>query len=50
MDETNWLEIEVDSIGDDWVYSSEGRECLLEDEEISPMEAAFMDGYEKAFD
>ena len=30
------------------IYSKEVRESLLEDDELSPMEEAFMNGYESA--
>ncbi|HLG23509.1 MAG TPA: hypothetical protein VI564_01105 [Candidatus Nanoarchaeia archaeon] len=30
------------------IYSSDVRELLLEDDELSPMEEAFMNGYESA--
>ena len=29
------------------IYSSDVRELLLEDDELSPMEEAFMNGYEQ---
>ena len=31
------------------IYSEESRESLLDDGELSPEEAAFMQGYEEAF-
>jgi len=31
------------------VYDEEGREDQLEDDELSPEEAAFMEGYEGAY-
>jgi len=41
---------------DDWdeenkerVYDKDTREQLIEDEEISPEEEGFMEGYDKAF-
>lgn len=34
-----------DDIG---IYSKEARESMLEDDELSPMEEAFMNGYEDA--
>lgn len=30
------------------IYSKDARELLLEDDELSPMEEAFMNGYEDA--
>ena len=30
------------------IYSKDGRESMLEDDELSPMEEAFMSGYEDA--
>ena len=33
---------------DDSIYSEEGREILLSDDELSPMEEGFMQGYENA--
>ena len=30
------------------IYSREVRESLLEDDELSPFEEAFMDGYDRA--
>ena len=37
------------SIGDDSIYSESVRDRLLEDDELSPEEAAFMEGYEEAY-
>ena len=35
--------------GDDFsIYSKDVRESMLEDDELSPMEEAFMNGYEDA--
>ena len=34
---------------DDGIYSENTRDQLLEDDEISPMEAAFMQGYDEAY-
>jgi len=36
--------------GDETVYESEGREVLADDDEISPEEEAFLQGYEEAGD
>lgn len=30
------------------IYSKDARESMLEDDELSPMEEAFMNGYEEA--
>ena len=30
------------------IYSEEGRETLLDEDELSPSEAAFMSGYDEA--
>lgn len=38
---------ESDLIEED-IYSEETRDALLEDDEISAIEAAFMDGYDNA--
>ena len=34
---------------DDSVYSEEAREQMVEDDELSPGEAGFMMGYDKAY-
>ena len=39
-----------DEIGDDSVYSYDGRENLIDNGEMSSAEEAFMRGYEEAFD
>lgn len=39
-----WVEEELDED----VYSEEVREVMLEDDEISPEEEAFMNGYDEA--
>lgn len=39
---------ERDSDDDTSIYSKDVRESLLEDDELSPMEEAFMNGYEDA--
>ena len=36
------------SLDDENIYSEEVRDRLLEDDELSPMEAAFMQGYDEA--
>ena len=33
---------------DENIYSEEGREMLLDEDELSPSEAAFMRGYDEA--
>ena len=38
-----------EDIGDDSIYSENVRDRLLEDDELSPEEAAFMEGYEGAY-
>ena len=37
------------SLDDENIYSENVREQLLEDDELSPMEAAFMQGYDEAY-
>jgi len=39
---------EKEFIDDESIYSKEVREQLLEDDELSPTEAAFMAGYDDA--
>ena len=34
---------------DESIYSEDVRDQLLEDDELSPMEAAFMKGYDEAY-
>ena len=42
--------VETDeSLDDENIYSENVREQLLEDDELSPMEAAFMQGYDEAY-
>ncbi|MBR9690290.1 hypothetical protein GOV08_01260 [Candidatus Woesearchaeota archaeon] len=48
--EEDWVDIELDSIGDESIYSEDGRERLVADGELSLVEDAFMQGYEEAFD
>ncbi|MBS3131884.1 hypothetical protein J4212_05615 [Candidatus Woesearchaeota archaeon] len=44
-----FTEEEIDAIeGDESIYSERVRDALLEDDELSPMEEAFMRGYEEA--
>ena len=55
MEDDDIKKIEVieeidDSIGDENVYCETGRERLVDDEEMSMVEDAFMQGYESAFD
>jgi len=38
-----------ESIDDENIYSEDVRDRLLEDDELSPMEAAFMQGYDEAY-
>jgi len=42
-----WIE-EPEGGGD--IYSNEGREDMLENDELDPYEAAFMQGYDAASD
>ena len=44
------LEIYDDDIGDENIYSDTGRERLVDDEALSIVEDAFMQGYEAAYD
>ncbi len=39
---------EEEKLGDDSIYSEATRDQLLEDDELSPMEEAFMRGYDEA--
>jgi len=39
---------EEEDLGDDSIYSEVTRDQLLEDDELSPMEEAFMRGYDEA--
>ena len=39
---------EEESEDDNSIYSKDVRESLLEDDELSPVEEAFMNGYEDA--
>ena len=39
---------EDDDMGDDSIYSKEARENLVEEDELTPEEEAFMRGYEEA--
>ncbi|MEK6983898.1 MAG: hypothetical protein AABX33_04965 [Nanoarchaeota archaeon] len=39
---------EKESDDDFSIYSKDVREALLDDDELSPMEEAFMNGYEEA--
>lgn len=50
MSAYDWYEVEMDAIGDENIYSEEGRETLIENGELSPSEAAFMQGYDEAYD
>lgn len=45
------IDIEIDnSLDDESIYSEDVRNKLLEDDELTPFEAAFMHGYEDAID
>ena len=39
---------EEENLGDDSIYSEATRDQLLDDDELSPMEEAFMRGYDEA--
>ncbi len=39
---------EEENSGDDSIYSEATRDQLLEDDELTPMEEAFMRGYDEA--
>jgi len=44
-----WKKIEEKEESDDTsIYSKDARDSLLEDDELSPFEEAFMNGYEDA--
>ena len=47
MKKDKWIE-EPEGGGD--IYSNEGREDMLENDELDPYEAAFMQGYDAASD
>ena len=42
------MDEDEDTIQDDSIYSEEKRKTLLEEDGLSPEEAAFMQGYEDA--
>jgi len=45
------IDKEIDySIDDESIYSEDVRNILVEDDELTPFEAAFMLGYEEALD
>ena len=50
MDKRNIDKRKFSTVDENWddlgIYSSDSREALLEDDEISPFEEAFMNGYE----
>jgi len=46
--ETFFDEETLGILDDENIYSEEDREQLLEDDELSPAEAAFMQGYDEA--
>ena len=48
MEEKFFLDNEPQELDDDSIYSEEVRDRLLEDDELSPMEAGFMQGYDEA--
>lgn len=43
-----WEEMQEEEETSDDIYSEKTREVLLEDDEISNFEAAFMEGYDNA--
>jgi hypothetical protein len=50
MDKEIIVEKEIEEgLDDESIYSEDVRDQLLEDDELSPMEAAFMQGYEEAY-
>ena len=50
MEDTEWIDIDMDVIGDENVYTTSGRHKLVEDEELTASEEAFMEGYEEAME
>jgi len=38
-----------ENLDDESIYSEDVRDQLLEDDELSPMEAGFMQGYDEAY-
>jgi len=38
-----------ENLDDESIYSEQVRDQLVEDDELSPMEAAFMQGYDEAY-
>ncbi len=48
--ESGKIEDVYDEIGDENVYTEQGRERLLDEEELTDVEDAFMQGYELAFE
>jgi len=50
MEEEFLIDKEVDeNLDDESIYSEQVRDQLVEDDELSPMEAAFMQGYDEAY-
>ena len=50
MEKEILVDKEVDErLDDESIYSEDVREQLLEDDELSPMEAGFMQGYDGAY-
>lgn len=43
-----WMDREEETDDDISIYSKTARESLLDDDELTPMEEAFMNGYEDA--
>jgi hypothetical protein len=45
---TRWVDLESEYEEDDTIYSEDGRESLMDDDEISAEESAFMEGWDDA--
>ncbi len=51
MEKEAIIDTELDySLDDESIYSEDVRSLLLDDDELSPFEEAFMRGYEEAID
>lgn len=48
MKKERFLDEGLENVDDESIYSERVREQLLEDDEISPMEIGFMQGYDEA--
>lgn len=50
MEKEIFIDKEIESLlEDESIYSEDVREQLLEDDELSPEEAAFMKGYDESY-